>query len=177
MAVPDSVTLRNLNGTTWFPQNKELSDDTDAVLQLQSIGFLMRKAIKYSSVQLKITFSKENGADKVTIVQTTTGGVENTEERWLDSVEREKKDSVFGKVKGTGRWCNISEISDEYLKDFDKKSVEDANGEVINTYTESIGLSGQQWTADQVWGFEIINGERRYASFSLRDILGCNTDW
>ena len=143
-------------------QNKDLSDDTDAVLQLQGIGWITRKAIKYSAVQLAIKQTEENGVTYIVIVQTTTGGMENTEERWLDSKPREKKDSVFGLVSGSGRWVNISEKADEWYQKLDPKSLEAANGEVIETYTESVGLSGQQWKADQVWGFEIINGERRH---------------
>ncbi|KAF2157241.1 hypothetical protein K461DRAFT_317371 [Myriangium duriaei CBS 260.36] len=161
MAVPDSVTLRNLSGT--YIMNKELSDDTDSVLQLQGIGWVMRKAIKYSAVQLAITLKDDaQGVTEITIVQTTTGGMENTEERWTDWKEREKKDSVFGLVNGKARWVNISEMKDEWFHKLDQKSIEAAGGEVIQTYTESVGLSGKQWTADQVWGFEIINGERRH---------------
>ncbi|KAF2157699.1 hypothetical protein K461DRAFT_289993 [Myriangium duriaei CBS 260.36] len=160
MAVPDSVSLRKLSGT--FLMNKDLSDDPEAVLSLQGIGWITRKAIRYSSVQLVITEAEENGVTKITIVQTTTGGIENTEERLLDWEFREKKDSVFGQVNGRARWVNISEMTDEWFSQFDQKSLDAAHGEVIHAYTESVGLSGDQWKADQVWAFETINGERRH---------------
>lgn len=139
-----------------------MSDDTDAVLKLQDIGWVVRKAISMSAVTLVITLSDENGTTKIDIVQKTTAST-NTEERWLDWQDREKDDSIFGKVSGKARWINISEVTDPHLKkDLHKESLDAANGEVIETWTTSVGLKGEQWTADQIWGFAIINGQRRY---------------
>ena len=43
--------------------------------------------------------------------------------------------------------------------DFLKTGFDDMEGEHVQALAESIDNG---WTADQVWGFEKVNGERRY---------------
>ena len=79
---------------------------------------------------------------------------------------REKDDKVFGKVQGKSRFVNIKDIEedDAYLKDgWDKEWLDgdEVKGEVVESYAESVGKE-PKWTAEQVWGFEKIGGERRY---------------
>lgn len=131
---------------------------------MQGMSWILRRAVSYSAVQLHIT-STTDASQKVhiDIEQTSTGGFKNNEERVLDWEWREATDAIFGKVKGRTRWCDIKEIDDEFLREgWDAKSLEEAGGEVVNAYVESVGLKGEQWTADQVWGFEVLDGLRRH---------------
>lgn len=84
------------------------------------------------------------------------------EARAIDWVIREHEDRVFGKVSGRTRFVHVKELDDAFLRDgWDEKWLEGAKGEVIEAYAESVGKS-PNWTADQTWGFEIVEGTRRY---------------
>lgn len=50
----------------------------------------------------------------------------------------------------------MADVDDD---DFLKKGYDDMKGEHVQAYAESVGNG---WTANQIWGFEVINGERRY---------------
>jgi len=163
MAAPESVNLRNLSGR-WV-MNKDLSGDTDSVLAMQGMSWFIRKAVSYSAVTLNIKqYTDEEGAIHIDVEQVSTGGFKNNEERKIDWTWREKKDNMFGLVRGRSRFCKLDEIEQLFLKDgWDDKSIQESGGEVINAFVESLDTSGDQWTADQIWGFEMINGERRHA--------------
>lgn len=52
MAAPSNVDLNKLSGT-WV-MNKSLSDDTDAILAMQGVGWFLRRAIALATVTLHI---------------------------------------------------------------------------------------------------------------------------
>ena len=107
-------------------------------------------------------YSDDAGVNHIDIEQTSTGNVKNLEDRTLDGQWTEKKDGVFGNVKRQTRVVPVAEVEDSYLADgWDQKSLEQDNGEIIHSIAESVGLSGDQWTANQAWGFEVIDGHRR----------------
>ncbi|KAL1861481.1 hypothetical protein Daus18300_008876 [Diaporthe australafricana] len=159
MAAPAGKTLRNLDGT-WV-MNKSLSDSADPALALQGVGWLTRKAIGLATVTLHVKeYVDEAGVTHVDIQQTATGGVKgNTENRTLDNTFREHSDWLFGNVKGRTGWVEskdgIADGKDEFLK----KGWEAAQTEFVVGYVESLDRG---WTAWQVWGFQDVNGERRY---------------
>lgn len=147
-------------------QSKTLSDPTDAVLTLQGVGWLKRKAIGVATVTLAIKqYKDESGVTHVDIDQTATGGIKGTSEtRILDWTDREHQDHVFGTLMGKSRWLDNKGAEWDALDDFLKQDwlIEPAgpNGEpFIQNYAvnESIG-----WFAIQVWGFSLINGVRYY---------------
>lgn len=157
MAAPANKTLRDLNGT-WV-MNKSLSDSADPALALQGVGWLTRKAIGLATVTLHVKeYVDDDGKTHVDIQQTATGGVKGTaENRTLDDTFREHSDWLFGNVKGRTGWVTSKDgITDEYLR----KGWEDAQTEFVVGYVESLDRG---WTATQVWGFQEVNGERRYA--------------
>ena len=78
------------------------------------------------------------------------------EKRTLDYTWRDHEDKIFGKVKGRSRWVKLEDIDGD---DFLKTGFDDMEGEHVQALAESIDNG---WTADQVWGFEEVNGERRY---------------
>ncbi|KAF9879774.1 hypothetical protein CkaCkLH20_02585 [Colletotrichum karsti] len=172
MAAPASVTIADLSGK-WV-MNKTLSDSPEPALTLQGIGWMTRKAVGLATVTLTVKQYSASpsppgtGTEPVThidIDQTATGGLKGTSEnRCLDMEWREHSDWMFGSVRGQSRWMAPADIEDEFLKKGWLEGDAEATGpdgkSHIYSHVESIDNG---WTASQVWGFQTINGERRYA--------------
>jgi hypothetical protein len=100
----------------------------------------------------------------IDIDQTATGGIKgSTELRCLDYVSREHSDWLFGTVRGRSKWVTLAEITDPFLakgwlEGDEEKAGPNAETHVYN-YVESVDKG---WTGTQVWGFQMVNGERRY---------------
>lgn len=161
MAVPGSVNLRNLSGT--YNLNKQLSDSTDAALQMQGIGWLVRQAVKYSNVTLHVKqFVGEDKLMHIDSEQITTGNIRNLEDRIIDFQWREKDDRIFGKVNGRSRYVQLDEVEDEYLRQgWDEQFLVQEGHQVLQIFVESLGKK-PNWTAEQVWGFEVVDGSKRH---------------
>ncbi|KAI4730899.1 hypothetical protein E4T49_01266 [Aureobasidium sp. EXF-10728] len=161
MAVPDSINLRNLAGT--YNLNKSLSDSTDAALQMQGIGWLVRQAVKFSNVTLHVKqFVDENGLMHIDNEQITTGNIRNLEERIVDYQWREKDDRIFGKVNGRSRYVKLDEVETEYLKQgWDEQFLAQGDREVVQVFVDSVGKK-PNWAAEQVWGFEVVDGQKHH---------------
>jgi len=61
-------------------KNKTLSDDTDAVLALQGVGWWTRKAIGLATLTLHTKQYEKDGVTHIDIEQTATGGIKGTTE-------------------------------------------------------------------------------------------------
>jgi hypothetical protein len=163
MAAPASKTIADLSGK--WQMNKTYSDPVDPALSLQGIGWLTRKAIGAATVTLHAThYTDDEGKVHVDIDQTVTGGLKGTsEKRCLDNEFRDHKDWMFGHVKGQSKYIAAEEVSDEFLKKGWLEGEEEKkgpNGEShILSYVESYDAG---WTARQIWGFQTVEGERRY---------------
>ena len=83
-----------------------------------------------------------------------------TEKRTLDHTWREHTDKIFGTVKGRSRWVRLADVDDDNFLKTGFEDVGDADAEHVQAEAESVGGNG--WTADQIWGFEVVEGERRY---------------
>ncbi len=101
----------------------------------------------------------------IDIDQLVTGGLKGTtEKRCIDGNWREHSDWMFGNVRGRTTWVSAASIEDAFLS----KGWEEGDGEKagpdgethIQSYVESLENG---WTATQIWGFQVVNGERRYA--------------
>ncbi|KAG4422686.1 hypothetical protein IFR04_004164 [Cadophora malorum] len=162
MAAPAEVTLKDLTGQ-WV-MNKTLSDDTDAVLALQGIGWWTRKAISLATVTLHTKQYTEDNITHIDIEQTATGGVKGTTElRALNWVEHTHNDHVFGNVKGKARWSSFQEIDDDFLKEGWLEGEEEVAGPDGEKHVESLAVNEEKgWTARQIWGFAIVDGKRYY---------------
>jgi len=161
MAAPPEIITTDLTGT--FVMNKDLSDSTDKILELQGVGWFMRKAIGYATITLHVKHYKgDDAVEHIDIKQTLTGGIEGTQEnRVLDWTERPHEDRVFGQVIGKTRRLKVEDIENEFLKkDWLPDTVE--HGTVHSYVISDTAKSGRTWIAEQVWGFETINSERRY---------------
>ncbi|KAK7468742.1 hypothetical protein VKT23_003245 [Stygiomarasmius scandens] len=164
MAVPTEFTIQNLSGK--FTMNKSLSDSHDEILRLQGIGWIKRRAIAVATITLSVNHYKDgNGVEHIDIDQTLTGGIPGTtERRTLDWTERETNDSLFGPVVGKSR--RIKNLDEEIENEFMKKSWTNdtvEHGPVHSWVKSDTAKSGTSWLAEQVWGVEEIDGERRYA--------------
>ncbi|KAJ6509394.1 hypothetical protein C8R47DRAFT_1098549 [Mycena vitilis] len=161
MAVPADFSILDLSGK--FTMNKTMSGDTDTILMHQGIGWLKRKAIAVATVTLSIKHYKDDeGVEHVDIDQTLTGGIPGTrEERTLWWKERSTEDSLFGAIIGKSRRCQVSELDEEFLKkEWTADTIEHG---VIQSYVVSdTPKSKTTWVANQAWGIQEINGERRY---------------
>ncbi|KAK3178900.1 hypothetical protein OEA41_001037 [Lepraria neglecta] len=149
MAAPPEKTLKDLNGK-WV-MNKSLSDDYDRILEMQGVGWFLRKAISFATVTLTVKqYVDKDGLTHIDIQQVATGGVQGTtENRTLDWTWRDHKDGIFGNVKGKSRWVKLVDVDDD---DFLKIGYDDMEGEHVQAYAEN---DENGWTANQVsFGFE-----------------------
>jgi hypothetical protein len=171
MAAPASKTLKDLNGK-WL-MNKSKSSDAEPALALQGVSWMTRKAIGMATVTLHVTQyegppSPPSDAAApvmhIDIQQVVTGGVKGTtENRCLDDMFREHSDWLFGSVKGRTRWVSPADVDDAFLREGfleDEAEKSGPGGEThACSYVESMDNG---WTATQIWGFKIVDGERRY---------------
>jgi len=162
MAAPVDLTILNTSGR--FIMNKTLSSPTDPILALQGVGWLKRTAISLGTVTLHVKHYKDDdGVEHIDIDQTITGGIPGTsEERTLTWQERENEDHVFGSVIGKSRRVKVDVLAIDFLKEgWTPDTIEHG---VVQAHAESnTQKSGTTWIANQTWGMEEINGERRYA--------------
>lgn len=127
------------------------------------MGWLTRKAIGLATVTLHTKeYVDEQGVTHIDIQQTATGGVKgNTENRTLDDTFREHTDWLFGHVKGRTGWVpSRAEIGGGGGDGFLTEGWEDGQEEWVVANVESLDRG---WKVIQVWGFRVVNGERRHA--------------
>ncbi|KAM5356198.1 hypothetical protein ACJ41O_002844 [Fusarium nematophilum] len=168
MAAPAEKTITDLNGK-WV-LNKTLSDSSEPILALQGIGFFIRKSVNIATISLEINQysappkppnTSTDVFTHIDIVQSASGLTSTQENRCLDETFREHSDWLFGAVTGKSKFITLDEVDDEFLK---KGWLVEGDGKFILSYVES---KTNGWIATQVWGFEEINGERRYARHVL----------
>ncbi|KAG9237208.1 hypothetical protein BJ875DRAFT_481531 [Amylocarpus encephaloides] len=163
MAAPPEITIKDLTGD-WV-MNKTLSDDVDAVLTLQGIGWFKRKAISLATVTLHVNQYNGDGAlTHIDIKQTATGGIQGTSEiRTLDWKAREHVDHIFGKLAGQSRWVTLDIVDDEFQKEEWLEGDEEVGGPNGEKHVQSFVRNDEAgWTASQIWGFAILPDGKRY---------------
>jgi len=122
--------------------------------------------------------------------QVITGGIQGTKEcRTLDWQEREHVDHIFGTLHGRSRHFSGVKGEDGTVRpaleiqtsvgkpEADAKVFKFLTGETLVDGSKSEGFAVDEeavfmqsfvknqdsgWTAEQVWGFEIVDGERRH---------------
>jgi hypothetical protein len=149
------------------------------------MGWVMRKTLSYATVTIYIHEYPDSEKPEIYHVdgqQVITGGIQGTKEcRTLDWTEREHVDHIFGKLNGRSRHftgINALEVQTSVGKpEADAKVVKFLTGEILVDGSKSDGFAVDEeavfmqsfvrnqesgWTAEQVWGFEIVEGERRH---------------
>ncbi|KDR78778.1 hypothetical protein GALMADRAFT_244322 [Galerina marginata CBS 339.88] len=163
MAVPADLTVLDISGK--YTMNKTLSDQrTDTILQLQGVGWLKRTAISMGTLTISIKHYKDDdGVEHIDIDQVLTGGIPGTSEtRTLWWKERENEDHVFGHVIGKSRRVKVDKLDVAFLQT--GWTADTLEHGLIQSHVESnTPKSGVTWIANQTWGIEDIDGERRYA--------------
>ncbi|KAG1846855.1 hypothetical protein F4604DRAFT_1594800 [Suillus subluteus] len=162
MAAPPEVTTKNLTGK--YIMNKTLSDDSDDILKLQGVSWFKRRAISMFTLTLNVKhYTDEAGTEHIDIEQTLSGGMSgNNEDRTLDWEEHNQYNDVFGALIGQSKRVKVEEVDDEFLKTgWTEDAVED--GLILAVAWSDTPKSGMEWKAELTWGFEELNGERRYA--------------
>lgn len=169
MAAPPEITIQNLSGT--YILNHTLSDSSQAVLKMQNINFLVRRAVQYSGVTVNLSqYTDSAGLQHLDQEQLSTGGIKNFEDRIMDWEWTDKHNWIWGKVHGKSRYTRLENVEDPdgYLREgWERACVE---GEVVEGYVESVT---DGWTARQVWGFAVVEGERRH----VRRVLARKKGW
>lgn len=145
------------------------------MLALQDVPWLKRKIILLATVTLSVKeYIDAEYVTHIDLDQTATGGIKGTTElRILDWSETPHEDHIFGSLKSRNRWVT------------DLKACESGNGGPLHPYLtegwldEKVGPSGEGfvqnwavneergWSAEQIWGFSILNGQR----YKTRKIL------
>ena len=155
MVVPNSITVQNLTGT--YTLNRILSDSSQAVLKMQNINFLVRQAVQYSTITITLKQYTDSTGQHLDQEQVSTGGIRNFEDRLMDWAWTEKYNRIWGKVHGKSRYTRLDQVEDEWMRQgWSKECVE---GQVVEGYVES---ATDSWSARQVWGFAVVEGERRH---------------
>jgi len=162
MAAPPEVRTTNLSGT--YIMNKALSDDSDDILKLQGVSWFKRRAISMFTLTLVVKhYTDDAGIEHIDIGQTLSGGIPGTsEDRILNWEEQSENDDVFGAVIAQSKRIKVEEAENEFLKSgWTDDTVED--GTVLAVVWSDPENNPLTWRADMTWGFEVLNGERRYA--------------
>ncbi|EOA83701.1 hypothetical protein ACJQWK_01020 [Exserohilum turcicum] len=159
MAAPPSKTLHTLSGQ--WALNRTYSGDFSQILALQGINILIRKAATSASIQLKISQPDDYHVSMYSSM--ASGRIPGkTEEYTLDYEWRAEKDALFGEVVARSRWIStddaratgvVSPADEAWLE-----SGADAEGRLIYGEARKEG----KWEASHLWGFELINGQRRH---------------
>jgi hypothetical protein len=170
MAAPPEVDCKHLTGK--FVMNKTLSDDVDALLTLQGIGWWTRKAIGLATVVLTIKEYTKDHFIHIDIVQVASGLSTSNEDRVLNWTDVEHPDKIFGTVIGRSRMFKAEDFSmvgpggpddatflqGKKLKDM-KTDTSFLDHEHVQSFVTSVKGG---WTAEQIWGFETIDGKKYY---------------
>ena len=175
MAAPLSKTIGDLSGK-WI-MNKAQSNPVEPALVIQQIGWATRKIVGMATITLDIKQYKAppsppadpSGPEvmHIEIEQTGTAGLKgSTERRCLDWVAREHSDWLFGTVHGQTKWIKTEDIEDAFLKGKAGEWLEgdeEKGGPAGETHLWSHVVNEQnEWTADQIWGFQLVEGVRKY---------------
>ncbi|KAI0734499.1 hypothetical protein C8Q72DRAFT_806515 [Fomitopsis betulina] len=160
MAVPSEMSVLNTTGK--YIMSKQLSDDTDELLRLQGLGWLKRRIIKMGTLYLTIKhYTDDVGVERIDILQSLSGLSDTDEDRILDWTARAHEDDTFGKVSSKSRRVKVEQVQNDWLKNGWTPDT-DEHGLVFTRAESKAEENGVNWQADQTWGFEVINGERRY---------------
>jgi len=170
MASPPEITITNLSGK--YVMNKTISDDVDALLTLQGVGWLTRKAIRFATVLLTIDEYEKDNFTHIDITSVASGLSTTQEDRTLDWTSKEHSDKIFGKVIGKSKLFKIQDFHMEgpgpaedktFLKAEKLKDLRTDSSFLEDEHVQSWAASqGGGWTAEQIWGFEQIDGKRFY---------------
>lgn len=145
------------------------------------MGWVTRKALSLAKVTIYIHEYPDSEKPEIFHVDgqsVLTGGIQGTKEsRTLDWQQREHTDHIFGKLVGQSRhFADIKSIDIQTSvgnAEDDARVAKFLSGETLVDGSKSEGFLEEEafmqsfvqnsesgWTAEQIWGFEIIDGQR-----------------
>ncbi|KAJ5769940.1 uncharacterized protein N7511_001991 [Penicillium nucicola] len=191
MAAPADITIKNLSGEWVMDSTLSNPTDPILALQgmgwllRKTLGYATVTLYIHSYPD-----TETPTIHHVDIQQVVTGGIQGTKEcRVTDWTERDHTDNIFGTLHGRSRLLEgkseegalrptleVQTVVGE--AEADAKNGKFLRGEVLVDGSKSEGFSGEDgegvflqsfvrndeagWTAEQVWGFELVEGERRH---------------
>ncbi|KAJ9482405.1 hypothetical protein VN97_g11022 [Penicillium thymicola] len=192
MAAPTDVTIQNLSGKWEMDSTHSNPSDPLLSLQGIGWVTRKALSYATVTVNVHQYVDSENPTlIHVDAQQVITGGIQGTkEERKLDWTEREHVDHIFGTLRGLSRHIAAAKSEDGAVRpvieiqtkvgspEADAKVQKFLIGETLIDGSKSEGFLAEEgegaflqsfvknesagWTAEQVWGFEIVDGERRH---------------
>ncbi|OQE07918.1 hypothetical protein PENVUL_c011G06142 [Penicillium vulpinum] len=192
MAAPKETTIECLNGH-WV-LNKDLTSETDPILKLQKIPWLIRKAFGFATIYLQIsqyqTETSETGQSSTNIdfLQTATAGLAATkEERVLDWKISDHEDYFFGEVLAQSEFVHGVVDADGVVRPGFELQTPNANaeikkylrGEIEANGRKSAGFIFEDWSgmADEGPGLWVHTFERNAKSGWAAEQVGITIYW
>ncbi|OQE15851.1 hypothetical protein PENFLA_c030G06832 [Penicillium flavigenum] len=192
MAAPADVTIQNLSGKWEMDSTHSNPTDPILTLQGMGWVMRKALSYATVTIYVKQYADSENPTlIHIDAQQVITGGIQGTkEERKLDWEAREHVDHIFGKLQGRSRHIAGAKSEDGAVRpvveiqtkvgspEEDAKVQKFLTGETLIDGSKSEGFLAEEgeavflqsfvkntetgWTAEQVWGFETVDGERRH---------------
>lgn len=142
---------------------------------LQGIPWLLRKIANLATITMHARQEvDDDGVTVITVDQTATGGIKGeTEVRKLDWKEAITTSGFFGTSRHRSRWTDLKGQTqsghggglDPYLTEGWLEEPTDKAGE---DYLQDFVVNEKNgWSAEQIWGFAKVNGERYHARKTL----------
>ncbi|WQF76711.1 hypothetical protein CDEST_01725 [Colletotrichum destructivum] len=166
MAAPDEASILNMTGI--WSLNPIESDDLGPTFMLQNIPWIVRKVISYASLELKMDQKDpappERPATVIDINQTVRpGGFDTANSYILDGETRHDKVPIFGAMSMRAKYVPKAEVSGEDLMGHEIEQPSPTDERVgIKEFTEGVNTG---WKTTALWGFEKVNGERRFCKY------------
>ncbi|KAG6353645.1 hypothetical protein INS49_005353 [Diaporthe citri] len=169
MAAPEDTNILNMTGI-WSLNSAE-SDDLDATFAVQGIPWIIRKVIAYArlEIEMKQQVSDEPDTKSATIInvkQTVRPGGFDTANRYiLDGQTRHDTVPIFGAMSMKASYVSRAEVSEEATLG---REIEDpVGGDGRVAIEERSGGVNTGWQTVATWGFEEVNGERRFCKYCI----------
>lgn len=162
-------------------QNSTLSDSTEAALALQGVGFFVRKTIGLATITVEIKqYEGPPGAPNTTdasvwhvdSTQSASKLSSTSEHRSLDGQTRPHSDWLFGSCEAFSKFITeedaktwVVEKHGAFMGEGWLTGPDEAKGPggTLHLYNHVINKDPKGgWHAAQVWGFQLVDGERRY---------------
>ncbi|KAJ5189462.1 hypothetical protein N7491_005793 [Penicillium cf. griseofulvum] len=134
MAAPQEITIESLSGH-WV-LNKDLSTETDPILKLQKLPWLLRKAFGFATIHTQITqfptpSTSSHLSTNIDFLQTSTANLAPTkEERVLDWKTSHHEDYFFGQVQGQSEFVHGVTDADGIVRPGFELQTANANSEI-----------------------------------------------
>jgi len=160
--------MQDLTGS-WL-LNKTLSDSFDPAFVFQGIPWIIRKVVSITTLSLKVAHEIDESGTK-TLVFTQAASIaiaglsEEKEVRFLDGRETFHSSALFGTSSARSRLVNLSTANSIDGKPLDpllaQNFLQEGEPGGDNNLLDLIVHQTKGWVMEQIWGFGIVNDERR----------------